>query len=212
MRAASSAVSVTVHVALAVAVLFGTAKTGRSTPAQPPPLIVFPEPVTTTQRAMGGSDAIGVPLPHVPDATILVPMTVLQSGAIAPNLPTQTFAPPVGGSGNASDVGAVWGRLLSEAGPQVLTGPMPAYPELLRQAGIQGRVLLEAIVDTTGHVQVDSIRVIEATNPAFVAPARQALAATLFRPALVAGKPVRMRVRVPYEFVIQGRNGTGRAR
>ncbi len=160
---------------------------------------------------MGGSDAIGLPLPHVPDTSIRVPMTVLQS-AISPNLPTQTFAPPLGGSENATDLGAVWGRVLSEAGPQVLTGPMPSYPELLRQAGIQGRVLLEAIVDTTGHVQADSIRVIEATNPAFVAPARQALAATLFRPALVAGKAVRMRVRVPFEFLIQGRNGTGPAR
>jgi len=210
--AASSAVSVTVHVALAAAVLFGTAKAGRSTPAQPPRLIVFPEPVRTTERAVGGSAAIGLLLPQVPDASIRVPITVLQSGAIAPNLPTQTFAPPLGGSGDATDLGAVWGRVLSEAGPQVLTGPTPSYPELLRQAGVQGRVLLEAIVDTTGHVQADSIRVIEATHPAFVAPARQALAATLFRPALVAGKPVRMRVRVPYEFLIQGRDGTGRDR
>ena len=96
MRAASSAVSVTVHVALAASVLFGTAKTGRSTSAQPPPLVVFPPPVTTTQRAMGGSDAIGLPLPQVPDVSIRVPMTVLQSGPISPNLPTQTFAPPNG--------------------------------------------------------------------------------------------------------------------
>jgi len=41
-------------------------------------------------------------------------------------------------------------------------------------------------------------------------PARQALLATLFRPAMVGGKPVRMLVRIPYEFAI--RNGTGRAR
>ena len=40
--------------------------------------------------------------------------------------------------------------------------------------------------------------------------ARQALLATLFRPAFVSGRAVRVRVRIPYDFTI--RNGTGRAR
>ena len=93
---------------------------------------------------------------------------------------------------------------------EVLTGPLPVYPELLRQAGVQGRVVLEAVVDTTGRVLAASILVVSSTNPGFVAPARQALLATLFRPAMVGGKPVRMRVRIPYEFAI--RNGIGRAR
>ena len=74
----------------------------------------------------------------------------------------------------------------SQDGPQVLTGPLPRYPELLRQAGIQGRVLLEAIVDTTGQVLRDSILVVSATQSEFVAAARQALLTTLFRPAFVA--------------------------
>ncbi|OLC85930.1 MAG: hypothetical protein AUG85_00825 [Gemmatimonadetes bacterium 13_1_20CM_4_66_11] len=98
----------------------------------------------------------------------------------------------------------------SQDGPQVLTGPLPRYPELLRQAGIQGRVLLEAIVDTTGQVLRDSILVVSATQSEFVAAARQALLTTLFRPAFVAGRAVRTRVRIPYEFAI--RSGTGRAR
>jgi TonB family protein len=71
-------------------------------------------------------------------------------------------------------------------------------------------VVLEAVIDTTGRVLSQSIAVVSATNPGFVAAARQALQATLFRPAMVAGKAVRMRVRIPYEFAI--RNGTGRAR
>jgi len=93
---------------------------------------------------------------------------------------------------------------------EVLTAPLPVYPDLLRQAGVQGRVVLKAVIDTTGRVLSQSIAVVSATNPGFVAPARQALQATLFRPAMVAGKAVRMRVQIPYEFAI--RNGTGRAR
>ena len=91
----------------------------------------------------------------------------------------------------------------------MLTGPLTHYPEMLRQAGVQGRVILEAVVDTTGRVNRDSIDVVSATHPEFVAAARQALLATLFRPAFVFGRLVRVRVRIPYEFTI--RNGMGRA-
>jgi TonB family protein len=71
-------------------------------------------------------------------------------------------------------------------------------------------VVLEAVVDTTGRVRPDSISVISATNPGFVAPARHALLATLFRPAMIGGRPVAMRVRVPFEFTLRG--DTGRVR
>ncbi len=68
----------------------------------------------------------------------------------------------------------------------------------------------EAVVDTTGRVLAQSIAIVSATNPGFVAPARHALLATLFRPAMVGGTTIRMRVRIPYEFAI--RNGAGHAR
>jgi len=123
-----------------------------------------------------------------------------------------TFSPIYSGAVASPGTGqpGVLGDLLAEENAEILTGPLPAYPDLLRQAGIQGKVLLEAVVDTTGRVPAQSIVVVTATNPAFIAPARQALLATLFRPAMVGGKPVRMRVRIPYEFAI--RSGTGRAR
>ena len=92
----------------------------------------------------------------------------------------------------------------------MLTAPLPIYPELLRQAGIAGKVVLEAVVDTTGRVLPQSITLVSATHLGFVEPARQALLQTLFRPAMVDGKPVRLRVRIPYDFTI--RNGIGRAR
>ena len=92
----------------------------------------------------------------------------------------------------------------------ILTAPLPTYPELLRQAGVAGKVVLEAVVDTTGRVLPQSITLVSATHPGFVEAARQALLQTLFRPAMVDGKPVRLRVRIPYDFTI--RNGIGRAR
>jgi protein TonB len=104
----------------------------------------------------------------------------------------------------------VWDAELIEQAPAILAGPVPAYPELLRQAGLQGRVVLEAVVDTSGRVELGSLTVVSASNPGFVAPARQALSSTLFRPGRVRGHAVRVRVRVPMEFML--RNGTGPAR
>ena len=207
MRAVSSVASLTIHAAIGAAVLLGSATTGRSTPMRHPAIsIVFPTPVSTTMS--GVQVPSGPPTISTDLGTIHVPDVRFETGAPAP-APFPGFsaaASPVPGSGPAGG----WVMIGSQDGPQVLTGPLPRYPELLRQAGIQGRVLLEAIVDTTGQVLRDSILVVSATQSEFVAAARQALLTTLFRPAFVAGQAVRTRVRIPYEFAI--RSGTGRAR
>jgi protein TonB len=87
--------------------------------------------------------------------------------------------------------------------PVMLAGPGPAYPEALRWAGVEGRVILEAVVDTAGHVEPGSLVAVAATHPGFVAPARRAVAAALFRPARVRGRAVRVRVRIPMDFMLR---------
>jgi len=123
-----------------------------------------------------------------------------------------SFSPAYSGAVSSPGTGQPGGSsgLLTEEHAEVLTGPLPVYPELLRQAGVQGRVVLEAVVDTTGRVLSPSISVVSATDPGFVAPARRALLATLFRPARIGARAVGMLVRIPYEFAI--RNGPERAR
>lgn len=207
MKAFSSAVSISLHAAVGAAVLLGTTKTGRSDVRTTPlPQIVFP-PVQNENHddAIGGPSIPG-PIPQPDFGQIPLP-SLPQTGAT-----TQAFSLPVGTSGATSGTNEAtgWAGLLSEQPAEVLSGPLPAYPELLRQAGVQGRVVLEAVVDTTGRVLPQSISVVSATNPGFVTPARQALLATLFRPAMTGGKPARLRVRIPYEFTI--RKGIGRAR
>jgi TonB family protein len=208
MKAFSSAVSITAHVALVAAVLVGTTGSGRSDPARPVADTVFIQPASPVESDGGGLSLPG-PITVVPPdfGTISVTMTLPQTGA-----PMPTFSPIYSGAVASPGTGqpSVLGDLLAEENAEILTGPLPVYPDLLRQAGIEGKVVLEAVVDTTGRVLAQSIAVVTATNPAFIAPARQALLATLFRPAMVGGKPVRMRVRIPYEFAI--RNGMGRAR
>ncbi len=201
MHAASSVASMAVHVALGAAVLFGTAKSGRSNPPRTRHVVVgFPEPLSAGHESNVGVPSVSIPsLPDV--SSIQLPSPVLQIGTPnrrAASLHALSTAPS--GSGHAFG----WIAPLGEAGPEVLTGPLPAYPEFLRQAGVEGQVVLEALVDTTGRVQPGSISVVSATNPGFVASARQALLATLFRPAQVGGRPVRMLVRIPFAFAIRG--------
>ncbi len=61
----------------------------------------------------------------------------------------------------------MYAEALVEERPELLSAPPPIYRQLLKQAGIQGRVILHAIVDTTGRVEPASVRIIKSPSPAF---------------------------------------------
>jgi protein TonB len=86
--------------------------------------------------------------------------------------------------------------------PRRISGPLPRYPELLRQAGVEGTVVLEFVVDTLGRVEEATITVVRATNQAFVAPAVVVITESLFRPGRVRGRAVRVLVRQSVGFTI----------
>jgi protein TonB len=92
-----------------------------------------------------------------------------------------------------------------EERPDLLSGPQPQYPDLLRQAGIQGRVVVQAIIDTTGRAEPASVKVIQSPNPGFDLAAKTAVLKALFRPARVHGRAVRVLVNIPYDFKLSGR-------
>ena len=87
--------------------------------------------------------------------------------------------------------------------PELLSHPLPAYPPLLQQAGIEGRVMVQAIIDTTGRVEPNSARVVESANPGFDQPAKNVVLRSLFRPGRVYGRAVRVLVAIPIDFKIQ---------
>lgn len=99
----------------------------------------------------------------------------------------------------------VFMEAIVEEKPSVLSAPQPPYPELLRQAGIQGRVVLQAIIDTTGRAEPGSVKVLQSPNPGFDQPSRNWILHALFRPARVHGRAVRVLITVPLDFRITGR-------
>ncbi len=87
--------------------------------------------------------------------------------------------------------------------PEPLSHPAVVYPPLLQQAGIEGRVVVQAIIDTTGRVEPNSVRIIESSNPGFDQPAKNVVLKSLYRPGRVYGRAVRVLVRIPIDFKIQ---------
>ncbi|PYO90128.1 MAG: hypothetical protein DMD58_07635 [Gemmatimonadetes bacterium] len=88
--------------------------------------------------------------------------------------------------------------------PDFLSGPQLVYPELLRRAGVEGRVLLQAIIDTMGRAEPASVKVISSPNPGFDESAKQWILRTLFRPGRVHGRAVRVLINLPCDFKIHG--------
>lgn len=85
----------------------------------------------------------------------------------------------------------------------VVRQPEPRYPPALLQAGVEGRVVVEFVIDTSGHAEPASPRVIESSNRAFDAAALESIQRSLFRPARVRGRSVRQLTRQAIGFRIR---------
>jgi protein TonB len=105
-----------------------------------------------------------------------------------------------GGVGTGVSSGEVFAEALVEERPEVLSAPPLEYPPLLSQAGIEGTVVMQFVVDTMGRAEPGSIKVIRSTNPEFERPVRNVLARARFRPGRVHGRAVRVLVQQSYNF------------
>jgi len=92
-----------------------------------------------------------------------------------------------------------------DTGPVRVSGPTLVYPPLLRDGGIEGAVTVEAVIDTTGHVERGSVRVVATTNSGFNENAVTNVRGTVFRPARIGGRPVRVLIQVPIYFRVPGK-------
>jgi len=100
----------------------------------------------------------------------------------------------------------VFMEAIVEEKPERLAGPPLVYPELLKQAGVQGEVVVQAVIDTLGRVEPSSVRIMSSSNPGFNEPARNVVLKSLFRPARVHGRAVRVLISLPVQFrLTQGR-------
>ena len=78
----------------------------------------------------------------------------------------------------------------------------PRYPDILKSAGVEGEVLAQFVVDTTGHVEINTFKVLKTSHELFAASVRSALPGMRFIPAEVGQKRVRQLVQQPFVFAI----------
>ena len=141
--------------------------------------------------------------------------TIALSAQIPTDMPPvdlqQRFDPKdYSGSGVAGGLSGneVYAEALVEERPALLSAPAPVYPALLKQAGIQGRVILPAVIDTAGRVEPASVRIMKSAHPAFDQPTKDWVLKALFRPARLHGRGVRVFIHLLVDYSITPSSGS----
>lgn len=77
-----------------------------------------------------------------------------------------------------------------------------AYPEALLEQRTSGQVVLEFVVDTTGHVEIETVSVVATSDLALSDAVRAVLPQAAYVVAMRAGRPVRQLVQLPMHFAV----------
>jgi len=85
---------------------------------------------------------------------------------------------------------------------QAPNSPTPQYPDILRQAGVEGEALVSFEVDSTGRAVPSTFKVIRTTHELFATAVKNALPRMRFIPAEVGARKVRQLVQQPFSFAI----------
>jgi protein TonB len=76
----------------------------------------------------------------------------------------------------------------------------PRYPDMLRTANVEGEVLAQFVVDTTGRAEMSSLKILKSTHDLFSNAVKAALPNMKFYPAEVGGRRVKQLVQMPFQF------------
>ena len=220
-RSPSAAVALLLHAALAGALLWGTAAEGDDEPADreaPAITLIIPEPMPELPARI---DAPAVAEPDVVSPqTPLGFRTLPPVDFVPPQIPTRFGAVIVpddysgegveGGSADgrpvdADDVGAGVRFTPYTVAPELRNRDEAArairasYPEMLRNAGIGGTVLLWLLIDEEGRVLRTEVK--ESSGHAALDDAALRAAPKMrFSPALNMDRKVKVWVQIPVEF------------
>jgi protein TonB len=88
----------------------------------------------------------------------------------------------------------------SQAVPKAQSTALPRYPDALRAANIEGVVLAQFVVDTSGQAVMETFKVLRTTHADFTDAVRKALPGMRFSPAEVGRRPVKQLVQMPFTF------------
>jgi protein TonB len=87
-----------------------------------------------------------------------------------------------------------------EKEPELVRAPEPEYPEIAREAGVEGTVLVRVLVGEDGFVK--EMMIIQSV-PMLDEAAAAAAETAIFKPALQKDKPVAVWMVIPIEFQLR---------
>src|SRR6476661_5882295 len=80
--------------------------------------------------------------------------------------------------------------------------PPPRYPDMLKSANIEGEVLAQFVVDTTGHAEMSPFKVLKSSHDGFTQAVKNVLPNMRFYPAEIGGRKVKQMVQQPFTFAL----------
>ncbi len=167
--------------------------------APPPSLSKTPPPTAVATQAVA-PPSVGVPMP-VPDAEAPKEQTIATQQEIQSFNPNQTDA----GSGDEIVISApqedespkIGEFVYYEDPPTLVSMPKPDYPELARDAQLEGTVKVQALIGKDGIVKRTQVtKSVNLLDDAAV----KAVTASRWKPAMNNNKPVEVWVEVPVKF------------
>jgi protein TonB len=173
--------------------------------AAPPPLNQSdaPPPVAITTAVAQPSIGIAVPVPDAqapPEQTIASQQEIaaLTPMAAAPSPGDEIIVQPP-----ADEELPKFGEYVyAEELPEAITRVAPVYPDVARDASVDGTVMVQALVGRDGRVK--DTRVVQSV-PMLDHAAVEAVRQWVFKPALSNNRPVAVWVAIPVRFTLQGR-------
>ncbi len=168
--------------------------------AAPPPLTDAPPPPKVAVSQTVAPPAAAVPVP-VPDAEAPQEQKIMSQQELSQATP----GPSTDNSGDNVVVQAPSDDDLPKFGeyvyveelPEAITKVAPQYPDIAREAGVDGSVMVQALVGKDGKVH--DVKVVKSI-PMLDQSAVTAVKQWVFKPALSNNKPVAVWVAVPVKF------------
>jgi protein TonB len=85
---------------------------------------------------------------------------------------------------------------------QVPGSTSPRYPDMLKSASVEGEVLAQFVVDTTGRAEMNTFKVLKSSHELFTQSVRNALGQMRFYAAEIGGRKVKQMVQQPFTFTL----------
>src|SRR5688500_12836470 len=80
--------------------------------------------------------------------------------------------------------------------------PGPRYPDMLRSANVEGEVLAQFVVDTTGRADMSTFKILKSSHDLFTNSVRSVLPNMRFYAAEIGGRKVKQLVQMPFQFTL----------